>query len=242
MRKISEMEKAVVMRGDSKLRLGKIKHAVFHPTEPRLVGFIVHKHDTAAMIAHPDKFLAYDSFKVADGRLHASLVPDALDERAYKRLGLDCDKCVVWKGMPLVSSDGAELGRVEDVEYDERTGEVHRIITSDGALASFLVGNYNHGCMGYKGYKDGKLIIDSEADTNNATGGVAAAAGEAVGKMKYKLKQKKPEADDKMKNVAKKADDVIQDGAFALGKQLGKTKGMFKAFKEEYDKERHRDD
>ena len=41
--------------------------------------------------------------------------------------------------------------------------------------------------------------------------------------------------------AAKKTGEVVNKGAYATGKQIAATKGMFSGFKEEYDKARHDD-
>ncbi|MGI6217942.1 MAG: PRC-barrel domain-containing protein [Coriobacteriales bacterium] len=266
MRTISEMKKAVVMKGDKNRKMGKIRYAVFHPTEPRLVGFIIHRHDTAGMIKHDDRFLAYDSFKVRDGRLRASMDKGAWDDGACERLGVDFDKCVVWRGMPVETENGESFGKVEDVSYDETTGKVLGITTDEGPLSNFLIGKCSFEPEMIIVYRDGRILLTSAAAGKEASGGAAAKAGEAAAKISNSMKEKGPKA-------AKSMDDAVQKGArklgegigemkrqgeeasrkhseipqeetlsYALGKQLGKARGMFEEFKEEYNKEAHRDD
>ena len=90
MRTVNEMHGAVVMKQGKKNahKRGKITYAVFHPTEPRLMGFIVHRHDTLGMVKHDDRFLAYDSFTVSDERVWPIDEKTAWDEDACERLGI----------------------------------------------------------------------------------------------------------------------------------------------------------
>ena len=44
------------------------------------------------------------------------------------------------------------------------------------------------------------------------------------------------------KKVAEKTGEAVNEGAFVVGRQLGRTKGMFSAFKEEFDKASREDD
>ena len=131
--------------------------------------------------------------------------------------------------MPVETSGGESLGRIAEVSYDERTGKVLSVTTTEGALSSLLVGRLEHGPEAVLGYRDGRIVFDESAIATEESGGAAAAAGAAAAKVATKVKEAAPGA-------AKAADDVIQKGAYKLGEQLGKTKGMFKSFKEEYDK------
>ena len=57
------------------------------------------------------------------------------------------------------------------------------------------------------------------------SGGVAAKAGEGYAKAKVAGKE-----------AAEKAGEAVAEGSRAFGKQLGRTKGMFGAFMDEYKK------
>jgi len=96
------------------------------------------------------------------------------------------------------------------------------------------------------------LVADRTLDLP-AEGGAAAAAGKATAiaadKAKKGAARAKVVVDEKVdqarpvaKRVAAKTGDVVNEGAFVVGRQLGRTKGMFSAFKEEFDKAAHEDD
>ena len=96
------------------------------------------------------------------------------------------------------------------------------------------------------------LVADRTLDLP-AEGGAAAAAGKATAiaadKAKKGAARAKVVVDEKVdqarpvaKRVAEKTGDVVNEGAFVVGRQLGRTKGMFSAFKEEFDKAAHEDD
>ena len=233
MRTIGEMRKAVVVQEGSGRKLGRIKHAVFHPSEPRLVGFVVHRGDTLGMIKHPDRFLAYDSFAVRDGRIVARKGSDGWDTRACARLGVDYEACTIWRGMTLATADGEELGSIVEVAYDERTGRVESVTTTDGPLSQLLVGASAHPAGALRGYRDGHVEVEPGAPAV-LEGGVAEAAGTAFGKAAAAARETAPK-------VAAAADDAVQKGAYKLGEALGKSKGMFAEFKKEYEKGRRGD-
>ena len=98
-----------------------------------------------------------------------------------------------------------------------------------GTASSVLVGDTQMPPTMLRGYADGAMIVSDEVKSLGYSGGAAAKAAEAsvvVG--------------DKVKKGAKVLDDkgsvAVDKGSRALGKQLGKTRGMFKAFKDEYQK------
>ena len=121
------------------------------------------------------------------------------------------------------------------------------------------------------GYRDGAIIVkDTEADVEE-TGGAAAAAGVAWAKTKHAASQGTKKAGEAINEGAYKAGEVIgavrdkaskaaeeheakkreaqergeyvgvDKAANLLGKQLGRASGMFKSFKEEFDKASHDD-
>lgn len=91
-----------------------------------------------------------------------------------------------------------------------------------------------------RGYRDGAMIVSDAALDLEFSGGAAAKAAEAS----VKVAAKAGEVGAKAKAQAKKGAAIIDDagskaldkGSKALGKQLGKTKGMFGSFMSEYKK------
>ena len=84
-------------------------------------------------------------------------------------------------------------------------------------------------------------------------GGAAAAAGKATAvvtdkakkgaaKAKVAVDERVEQAKPVAKKVAEKTGEAVNEGAFVVGRQLGRTKGMFSAFKEEFDKASREDD
>ena len=99
----------------------------------------------------------------------------------------------------------------------------------------------------------GAILVADRALELPIEGGAAAAAGKAtavaVDKTKKGAAKAKVVVDEKVeaakpvaKKVAEKTGDAVNEGAFVVGRQLGRTKGMFSAFKEEFDKASREDD
>jgi uncharacterized protein YrrD len=210
-------------------RLGKVHQTVFSPDGRRVVGFLVHRPDVAGMVKREDLFLALDAMAPCDGGVRATMGADSFDDAARERLGLDWDLCMIWAGMDARTTDGRQLGYVNDAEFNTRTGEVTCFMIGDGGLAQSLVGSVRIPIEMMRGYEDGWMIVDREAGTQALTGGVAARAGESYARAKFEGKKAAEKA-------GKAAGEAVGKGSRALGRQLGRTKGMFGSFMDEFKK------
>ncbi len=231
------MQGTVVRTGKSARKLGKISHAIFHPSEPRVVGFLVSRSDIALMIKRSDVFIAFDSLTEVDDFLYvASEAKDATGKQALARLGVDLDKCSIWKGLPIVTDDGEEVGKVGDVIYDEATGAVDHVSVYSNAVDKAVKGQREIPLELVLGIEDIKLIVGSDALGIEQSEGLAEKAGSAIGTAKVAAAKAGRTISEKAPKVASKAGSAAQTGAYKLGRQLGKTKGMFSSFKEEFEK------
>lgn len=217
----------VPKRGKSKAfeRLGKAHQAVFSPEGTRVVGFLVSRPDIAGMVKRPDVFVAFDALEPVEGGYRVTMGDEAFDDRARKRLALDWDRCVMWTGMDAKTTKGKVLGYVGDSEFDPKTGEVASFLIGDGSVAESLVGSVRVPVSMLVGYERGWMIVTPEAAEQALTGGLAGKAGEATARAKAEGAK-----------AAEAAGRAVDKGSRALGKQLGRTKGMFGAFAEEFKK------
>ena len=128
-----------------------------------MVGFIVRRPDLLWMFKRSDRFIALDAIEVRDGVICPVKGMDSWDDRAIKRMGVDWDTCIIWEGMPVRTSSGEDLGRVDDISFDEETGEAESLFLDDGGTARALVGSVEIPKELMVGYDDGLLIVKSEA-------------------------------------------------------------------------------
>jgi sporulation protein YlmC with PRC-barrel domain len=207
-----------------------------------LAGYIIARPDILFMFKRRDRFLAWDAFRVLDGRVVATVDRDSWDEPACKRLGVDWDECLVLEGMLLVTSDGEKVGTIDSIEYDERTGKTVALEVTDGAAARALLGVSKIPRKLIIGYRDGRVVAKRAASEIKTEGGLAAKAGEqtavATQMIKEKTEQARKTARAVSKQAGKTAGQALDAGSRALGKQLRRTKGMFKGFRDEYKKAR----
>ena len=210
-------------------RMGKVHFPVFSPDGRRLVGFMVSPPDVLGMIKQPDRFVAYDAIRVADGRLVSPDRKGAYDAPAAKRLGLSLDECLIWTGMDVVTASGASMGYCADADCNPKTGDVRTFSVTASSAASTLLGNVEVPVSLLKGYRAGTMVVADEARAIGYSGGAAAKAAEASVRVGTEVK-KGAKALDEHGSWAGDA------GSRALGRQLGRAKGMLGAFADEYKK------
>ncbi len=238
-------------------RIGKVYHFVFHPTEKRVVGFMVKRPDLLLMFHRKDSFVALDGFRVEDGRVMINDDKTATGSAAVKRLGLDWDNCVLWVGMPVVTKGGKQLGYVGSVSFDVETGAVDSFDVGMGAMNDAIVGKMTIPANMIRGFKRGMgaplaevdergqgdetaelgaILVDDAAADIEAVGGAAAAAGEAAAVVADKAQKAVETAKPKVEEASRVAGEAVEKGVHATGKQIGKSKKMFADFKDEFDK------
>lgn len=240
-------------------RIGKVRRFVFHPKEKRVVGFVVKRPDLLWMFRRKDLFVAVNGYEIEDGRIVVSNDPAATNRAACKALGVDWDACVLWVGLPVMTEDGDALGVVGSVTFDRKTGAVDSITTDSGATANALLGKREIPANLVKGFRRGMgaalaqtgaegeeseevvlgaILVAEEARDIAVEGGLAEKAGEATAVVVDKAHTAVDKAKPVASAAAKKTGEVMNKGAYATGKQIAATKGMFSGFKEEYDKAR----
>ena len=198
-------------------KIGKIYKTVFSPDGLRVVGFIVRRPDLLWMFKRPERFLALDAMEIQDGLICPAKGMDSWDERAIKRLDVDYETCIIWEGMDVKTSDGRELGRVDEISFDERTGELNSLFLDDGGTARAIVGSVEIPMELMVGYKNGVLVVQPEAAQLLPTGGLAAKAGEATAKIGAGAKEG-------AKKAGQAASKAVDKGSYGLGKLIGRAK------------------
>jgi sporulation protein YlmC with PRC-barrel domain len=203
------------------------------------------------MFKRPDRFLAWDAFRVTDGRVIATIDHDSWDAAACRRLGLDWDACLLLEGMPVLTGDGQKLGHVDAVDYEEKSGKAVAFEVTDNVAARALLGVSRIPVELIETCQNAQLIAGREVETIQTEGGLAAKAGEgvaiagdAIARQTAKARTAASAASKKAGEVASEAFDTgtkalgkgIGAGSRVVGKQMKRTRGMFKAFRDEYRK------
>lgn len=192
-------------------KIGKVRTAIFHPSERRCIGFLVKRPDAALMFHRKDLFVSLDGFHIADGDMivHDN-EPNATDKGAVKALGVNWEKCVIWVGMPLMTKSGDFLGFISSVEFNRMTGDVESVTAEGGAASNALLGKRVIPGKYVKGFRlgqgmalapvgqvasegddvpKGAVMVSDEALDVPVEGGAAAAAGKATAVAVHKTKK-----------------------------------------------------
>lgn len=240
-------------------RIGKVRHFVFHPTQRRVVGFLVKRPDLLLMFRRKDLFVPLDGFEWEDGRI---VLPYSKDRKAQtgpaaaKAMGLDWNKCTMWEGMPILTEDGEPFGRVGAIEFMKSSGKVVSISADKGAMDKALLGKLEIPVNLIKGFRlgigdtvvtngmetddedvqTGAILVSNDVRDIKVEGGLADKAGKQAAIAKHQWNQTKEAAKPVMHEAAEKAEDLSVKGAYATGKQVSKAKTMFSDFKKEYEK------
>lgn len=238
--------------------VGKVHSFIFHPTQCRVVGFTVKRPDVALMFHRGEIFVARDAFTIVDGHLVISDERQATDKAACKRLGIDWDRCIIWQGLPLLTTKGKRVGYVGDVSFRLDDGEVLSLKVDRGKSAEVLIGTTELPAKVIKGFTfgagdslntldedqelKGGIVLYDEALSYSAEGGVAERMGSASAVGMHKVSQAIDKTKPARQEAAKKTGEAVNRAAYAVGHKLAETKGMFANFKKEYKKARYEED
>lgn len=258
---ISELKGSPVYdAGKKHKRIGKVHSFIFHPHKRCVVGFSVKRPDIALMVHRPDLFVAFDGFNVEEGEIVVDEAKSSTGSAACKRLGVSWDECIMWQGLPLMTEAGDRCGLVGDVRFSTEDGSVKSLFIDRGTSADVLLGVTEIPAKDIKGFKfgvgdsltaadeddeealRGAIIVSPEVLQAEAQGGLAQKAGEKAAVVGFKASQVAEKAKPVASDVAQKTGEAVNKGAYAVGKQISKTKGMFSAFKEEYKRARYSED
>ncbi len=238
-------------------RIGKIRRFVFHPKEKRVIGFVVKRPDLLWMFHRADQFVPIDGYDLIDGRV--VLRPDAATsgKAACKAMGLNWDDCIIWIGLPVMTESGSSFGYVGDVTFNRLTGTVDSFETDSGAASNALLGKRSIPANMIRGFKRGMgaavapmgsegmetdevqlgaMLVADEVAQLDSEGGVAEAAGQATAVAVDKVQSTVDKAKPVVSKATAAAGEAVNKGAYATGRQIGRSKNMFKDFKAEYDK------
>lgn len=167
---------ALVGTTKKRKRIGKVSHVLFHSSEPRAIGFEIRRPRIAYLWDRKDIFVAMDRVEIGDDEIS---IPDkraATGSAAAKRLGVAWDDSVIWRGMPVLTESGTELGTVRDVVFELETGVVDRVEITTGLAADAALGRREVKLADIVRF-DGEVVRVKDSATKDFSGGAAAVAG-----------------------------------------------------------------
>ncbi len=238
MPKISEMEGATV-QGVGGSFLGTVADVLFHPTEPRVAGFLVDPPKVGGRVKLlKARFLPWpEGHEVhADKPVRADGDKLMSDRQAKKTLGYDYHTTVVWRGMPVNDPHGEREGWVKDVGFGRRKGTVRSLTISSGPTKDVAVGATVIDGAHVRGFDGTAVVVTVEGlQAGELAGGAAQLAGAgaayaAVHGERMVDKANKAVDESKMVKAAAKAYDPEKVGR-GIGSFIGRarsaaTKGL----------------
>lgn len=202
--------------------LGTIAEVLFHPAEPRVVGFSVRLPRIGGVIQRQERYVPLAMCRPGSGTVAFAgrrLPSLASSERA---IGWSWEETVQWRGMPVAGASGSVFGSVSDVVFEWSTGAVESIQISTGVLGDAAVGKLTAPAAVVTGYRDGAVRLDCEYADLRAEGGAAKAAAAGVTVLK-----------EKGAVAAKRAYDAGMSAAVSVARSMkhGKGRRMLDAVK-----------
>ena len=213
---------------NNKKRLGKIHNVVFFPDDTIAYGFAVRRKPILFMFKRKDLYFSRSDI-IFNEEGPAFLKEDAVwsDPRMVKNF-------VIWLGQELYTESNTKLGCISDINLDMDTGQIQYLSIGKSMVSNLVLGQQkidSEYIIGLDYYNDDCCIrIKDSFIPQQDKQGLAYNAGKAGAKIKNSP------AHAMQDKAAKNASENIEKGAYKLGSQIAKSKGMFSEFKEEFKK------
>lgn len=166
-------------RSGTRKHIGKVIDVVFHPEKRVAIGYVVARPNVLLLFRRKDVILAFDRTTVLNDRMIVD-GKQAWGASAARRLGVDWDEAVIWRGMPVRTSVGKALGYVRDAVIDEDDGTLNGLGLTSGIAADVAVGTVDMPARLVKGWDGSAIVVEEEAKRIESEGGIASAAGRAA--------------------------------------------------------------
>lgn len=209
-------------------RRGRVKAVLFHPREPRVIGFTIARSPFLWLVERRDRYVAFDRVTVDAGDdgvlLRIGIERDAWDAAAEKRLGFSWDDTVEWLGMPVATESGRRIASVRDALIDEKSGRLRGLGLTEGITSDLMIGVRDVSAEDVIGFSGESVKVSDRVLQVERDGGAAAAAGRGAAKAKAAV----GEATEKLAYSAGRAAAVVKSSK--AGRRVG---GWLKAIKDE---------
>ncbi|MDP2181038.1 MAG: PRC-barrel domain-containing protein [Actinomycetota bacterium] len=158
-------------------RFGSVTHVLFHPSEPRVVGFEIQPEPYLYVIPRRPCFVALADVEVAKKSLRLFSARPASNAAAAKKIGANWENTVIWAGMPVRSESGEAAGCVRDVRFSKMDGRVKRLALTGGMGADVAIGRQEIGGDQVQRFDGEHVVVDDAVHKAEYSGGMARRAG-----------------------------------------------------------------
>jgi len=228
---LREIYKCIVLDENGK-RVGVINDVLFHPTEPRAIGYSVTPKRIGYVLKRSEKYLALNATNLThDGEIQVTVRKGAWNKRAQKQLGFDWDDSVIWYGQHIHTCSGQHLGRVSDALFSLEDGGVGAIEVTDGSISDVTLGKRTipiHLIECFDLHNAYAIVVSDEAAHSKYQGGLAVFAAHMTDKVQHVAKTVKEHAPVVAKAVPKVAGQIAKAAPGATGRWVGTMKKSFK--------------
>lgn len=165
-------------------QVGFIADVLFHPTEPRAVGYSVRPHLMAGVVPLPTRFLALDVTELSsEGELAVVAKKAAWGGAAQRKMGFSWDDTVIWYGQFVETESGEVLGKVADCLFSLQDGTIGGFELTAGTTSDVTLGKRAIAPELIQGFSLDRhaIVVADRARSADFQGGAADAAGRAVG-------------------------------------------------------------
>jgi uncharacterized protein YrrD len=233
-RSLREVDRLTVygekQKNGTRKRVGHVVDVLFHPSEARVVGFVVERPDILFLFRRKDLMFALDRTRILEDRLHVS-GDKAWGSAAAKRLGISWDKTVIWVGMPVVTESGTKLGYVRDGLFHEEDGRLNGLGLSSGLTADVALGVRDIPATMVSGFRDDVIRVSDDALAIETDGGAAAAAGRGAAVAQAQTVKAAVATTKAAKTAAAYGKSAVN--VAAKSKTAKKTMGLLKSIKDQ---------
>ena len=176
--------------------MGTVDDVLFHPTQPKAVGFSVKPYRLGGIVALPTKYLLFENARFnSEGQLSVVLdgaVPSdekaqrkakmVWDARAEKQLGFSWDESVIYYGQLVYTENGHALGKISDARFDLATGELMVLQVTAGTTSDAMLGKRTIPGTLVRGFDSEVfgVVCANAAEDIELDGGMAEQAGKAA--------------------------------------------------------------
>jgi uncharacterized protein YrrD len=190
-------------------RVGIVDHVLVEQETLTVVGFQVDRPDIALMLERKPRFLARDRVEITGEGVFVLDERGTWDSSAARRLGVNWDTTVAWRGMPVRSESGRELGTMYDTTFSMKTGELKLLRLSFGVLADGAVGVRDCPAEMLVGFDGESIVLSQEAEELVTSGGAAKVAGKAAAAATVMAGEVASVASDRAQELAKSAGKAV---------------------------------
>ncbi len=184
--RLSEFEGVPVIDARDRA-VGKVERCVFDPAEPVLVGVEVRMRPFLYLIERPRRYISTRQASLK--RSGVRVLPGGrLEREGGTRAGIDWERTVVWRGMPVLTEDDTHIGNVDDADLDAE-GRIISLLVTGGAVRDTAVGRREVPAAFLREF-DGEAVRVSDEFLGTAfTGGLAAGAGRSAAAAKVSVQR-----------------------------------------------------